>query len=442
VITGNDSGTIQAYDTNSRAILKTWREHKQPVWVTKWHPKELTTSLSCSDDGTVRLWDLPSDSSTWRGYGHQDYVRCGTFVGDGNLVATGSYDQHIRLWDPRIDGGNSEGNKSSRATVMQFKLKAPVEAILALPGGTTLVGAAGERIVVLDLVAGRPLHSLQNHQKTVTSLAVASHGTRVLTGALDGHVKVFDTASWGVVAGFKYPSPVLSLVVVAAGPQKEDKHLCVGTQSGLLSIRTRLTSTAMAARKEKEKEMAALMEGKIDEYDKKQEKRKRGKGWEKRLRGIEFMGEGADILIDGDADRKKGERLPVWDSALRTLQYGLALDLAIGSRNDVSVLTVLTALVHRSALKTALSNRNSQTLIPVLKWVNAHITNMQLVKLKTDTAMLILELYGDRVGENDKFDEEIKKLHIKVRQGCDVAQQCHATLGMLESLEAAAVVGR
>jgi U3 small nucleolar RNA-associated protein 15 len=443
-IAGSDTGTIQAFDTNSRAILKTWDEHKQPVWVTKWHPRDLTGAMSCSDDGTVRLWDLPSESSTWSGYGHQDYVRCGTFIGDGNLIATGSYDQSIRLWDSRIGGGaEAEGSRSNRATVMQFKLPAPVEAVIALPGGTTLVGATGERIAVLDLVAGRPLQLLRNHQKTVTALAVASHGTRVLTGALDGHVKVFETASWNVVAGFKYPSPVLSVDVVAAGPQKEDRHLCVGTQSGLLSIRTRLTGAAKVAKREKEREMAALVEGRIDEYDKKQDKKRKGVGWEKRLRGTkDYIGEGADIVIDGNSGRHNVKKGSPWDKALRQTKYELALDFALGSRDNISILTVLDALVHRSALKTALSNRNSETLMPLLKWLNKNIASHQYVQLKADTAMMVLELYGHEMGRSREIDSEIRRLHSSVRQSCELAQMCLGTLGMVNLLEADAEAER
>jgi len=71
VIAGGDSGIIQAFDLNSRAILKTWREHKQPVWVTQWNPSELTSLMSCSDDRTARLWDLPSDKSITTFEGHQ-----------------------------------------------------------------------------------------------------------------------------------------------------------------------------------------------------------------------------------------------------------------------------------------------------------------------------------------------------------------------------------
>jgi len=91
VLAGGDSGLIQAFDLNSRAILKQWKEHKQPVWRTEWHPSHLTELMSCSDDRTVRTWDLPSDQSTLTFNGHQDYVRCGTFMpAQSGLLVSGS----------------------------------------------------------------------------------------------------------------------------------------------------------------------------------------------------------------------------------------------------------------------------------------------------------------------------------------------------------------
>ncbi|KAF2403715.1 WD40 repeat-like protein [Trichodelitschia bisporula] len=434
-LAGSDSGIIQAFDTSSRAILKTWEEHKQPVWVTRWHPRDLTGAMSCSDDGTVRLWDLPAEKSVWQGWGHQDYVRCGAFVGDGNLMVSGSYDQTVRLWDQRIGGSTGTTDKSN-ATVMQFKLSAPLEAVLPLPGGTTLAAAAGEKLVVLDLVGARPLHILRNHQKTITSLALASHGTRVLTGGLDGHVKVFETASWNVVAGLKYPSPVLAVDVVAVGSTKEDRHLCVGMQSGLLSIRTRLSGAVKVARREKEREMAALIAGKIDEYDRKSAK-KRGRGWEKRVRGKDYTGEGADIVINGN-ERGKLRHHSKWESALRRGQYEIALDLVLDTRDSTAILTLLTALIHRSALRTALSNRNSAALMPLLRWLNRKIQDPRHVRLSTDVATMVLNLYGDQLGQSSEVDAAIRDLHSEVRKSVEVAQMCWGTVGMLDLLQATA----
>jgi len=318
LVAGGESGAIQAFDVKSRAILKTWKEHKQPVWVAQWHPSELTSLMSCSDDRTVRLWDLPSDKSTTIFRGHQDYVRSGTFLpAPSPLLVSGSYDQTVRLWDSRAGG----------KAVMVFKHAAPIETVLPMPSGTAILAASDNAISVLDIIAAKPIHMLRNHQKTVTSLALANNGARLLSGALDGHVKVFETTGWNVVGAMKYPSPILSLSVIQS--QKEDKHIAVGMQSGLFSIKTHLSGEQKAQAREREKEMAALMAGTIETYDR-GKKRKRGAGWEKRTRGKDYRGEGADIVIDGNMRSKIMKGKP-WAKALRNAQYANAVDLVFDS---------------------------------------------------------------------------------------------------------------
>lgn len=335
LVAGGDSGAIQVFDINSRAILKSWREHKQPVWVTKWHPREPTSLMSACDDTTVRLWDLPAESSIQTFVGHTDYARSGGFLpGQAQrLLVSGSYDTTVRLWDSRA---------GSNRAVITFKHADPVEAVLPMPSGTTLLAAAGNAISVLDLVAARPAHMIRNHQKTVTALALASGGTRVVAGALDGHVKVFEASGWNVVAGMKYPSPILALDIVhtpaasssSSETEREDKHLAVGLQSGLLSLKTRISGQQKAVAREREKEMQALAEGRIEEYDRRRERKtgkKRGRGWERATRGRDFTGEGADIAIRGD-DRGRLKPGSPWEVALRKGQYSRALEIVLDKK--------------------------------------------------------------------------------------------------------------
>ncbi|KAH8722496.1 WD40-repeat-containing domain protein [Phaeosphaeriaceae sp. PMI808] len=428
LVAGGESGAIQAFDVKSRAILKTWKEHKQPVWVTQWHPTELTNLMSCSDDRTVRLWDLPSDKSMIKLQGHQDYVRCGAFMpAQSQLLASGSYDQTVRLWDARAGG----------KAVMVFKHAAPIETVLPMPSGTSVLATSDNAISVLDIIAAKPIHILRNHQKTVTSLSLANNGERLLSGSLDGHVKVFETTGWNVVGGMKYSSPILSLSVIPS--QQEDKHIAVGMQSGLLSVKTHLSGEQKAQAREREKEMKALMEGKIEEYDR-GKKRKRGAGWGKRLRGKDYTGESADIVIQGNARGKITTGNP-WAHALRAAQYANAMDLVFESTDTNArdqQISLLTALRHRSALRTALINRDEVTLQPILRWLIKNISDYRITQLTTDVALVVLDLYADQLGRSEEIDTLVDALTMRVKVAVDASQSAWLVRGMVDMLTASA----
>lgn len=425
---GDESGLIQVFDINSRAILKTWKEHKRPVWMSRFSPGDPTTLMSASDDMTVRLWDLPSESSERTFTGHSDYVRSGAFMSgqqSSNLIVSGSYDQTVRLWDSRVQG----------RAAMTFKLGAAVETVLPMPSGGSVLAAADNKIAVLDVIAGKPLHMIKNHQKTVTSLSLASNGGRLVSGGLDGHMKVFETTGWNVVAGSKYPSPILSLDVISSGSSREDKHVAVGMQSGLLSIRTRLSGQQKVRERERQKEMDALLAGKLDEHDKETKKKNRGRGWEKRFRGTDFVGEGVDIVIEGN-DRKKRKKEQPWELGLRKGRYASSLDQVLETGDKISILTLLTALRHRSAMRTALDGRDEVTLQPVLKWVYKNITEPRLVDICVEVALNLLDIYSGNLGQSAEIDGQVERLHRRVRDEVERAQQAWQTKGMLDMLKA------
>lgn len=428
LVAGDDTGAIQAFDVNSRAILKTWKEHKQPVHLAKWSPKETTALMSCSDDTTVRLWDLPSDDAVQIFRGHTDYVRSGCFLSDqnSNTLVSGSYDSTVRLWDAR----------TPQAAVMTFKHTASVEDVLSMPSGTILIAAAENQVAVLDVVAGKPLHIIKNHQKTVTSLCLASESSRLVTGGLDGHMKVFETTGWNVVAGSKYPAPILSVQVITSGTGREDKHVVVGMSDGTLSIKTRLSGEQKIREKERQKEMEALLAGRIEEHDRKKAKlaKKRGAGWEKRFRGRDFEGEGADIIIEGNERSHTEKKMKGWDRAMHATKYSDALDLALASKQRPIVLSVLTELRYRSALRAALEGRNEDRLQPVLHWIWSNVSTTPYTQMCVHVAMVMMDVYSKDVGTSHKISTLVEKLRHRVHEEATRSEQAFMTKGMLELL--------
>ena len=54
---------------------------------------------SCSDDGTIIVWDLQEGAAGSRIEAHDDYALCLDYSPDGKQLISGGADYEIALWD-------------------------------------------------------------------------------------------------------------------------------------------------------------------------------------------------------------------------------------------------------------------------------------------------------------------------------------------------------
>ncbi|RKP06605.1 putative U3 small nucleolar RNA-associated protein [Thamnocephalis sphaerospora] len=396
LVAGDGEGLVQVFDANSRAILRTLRGHTRPVHVTRFASNN-TQVLTCSDDRSVRLWDLPSEQVVVQFDEHQDYVRAGRFSTDNpSLFITASYDHTVRLWDAR---------SSQCAMVMQHGQ--PVEDVIAFPGGGLIVSAGGPTLKLWDLLAGgRLTQAIGNHQKTVTSLAFAMDATRLVTGSLDQHVKIYDPQTWQVVHTVRQPAPVLSI-----GMSPNDSVLAVGMSSGMLALRTRRAGAEDATRREERAEV--LQQGAYRFFS-------RGVGHE--LAQDDFV-----------VEARRVKKLAAYDKYLRSFQYGNALDAALSGRHQATiVVSLLQELIHRGGLKMALSRRDDVALEPLLRFLCKTLPRPRYTSILMHVAERVLDIYEPVLTESPLTAGLLSKLKVAVHQEVRQQQELVRLMGSLE----------
>ncbi|KAJ8503044.1 hypothetical protein ONZ45_g11194 [Pleurotus djamor] len=421
LVVGDDSGLVQVFDVNSRAILRTLDSHKQPVHVSRFSPLDATQALTCSDDTTVKLWDVSSQAVLNTFTEHTDYVRTGQVSPNNpHVILTGSYDSTVRLYDSRTNkcemlmGNASKGN-----------LDSPVEQVLMFPTGTAALSSAGPILRVWDIVAGgRCIRALSNHQKTVTTLAFNSDASRLLTGGLDHMVKVYDVSTYKVVHTMRYPAPLLCLAI-----SPDDTHIAAGMSDGTLSVRRRQPKPSESADNPlglKANLASGAYEAFLDA-------------------GAMSIGEGvvkskgkAKALGDEDEFRvesRRTKRLKEYDRLLKSFQYSAALDSVLRKQvPPTTTFSLIHELIVRDGLRSALSGRDDVLLEPILRFLIKYVTDPRFGDTVCDVATFIIDMYSPVLGQSPLMDSLFLRLQKKVAAELRLQRTLTKTKGALDML--------
>ena len=97
---GSLDSTIIVWDSRSGTVVYDWAAHERFVWSLAFSPDGRHLCSTGSDD-TPKVWDLGADTATLVTtlVGHMRPVRCCAWSSSGALLATGSNDGSVRVWD-------------------------------------------------------------------------------------------------------------------------------------------------------------------------------------------------------------------------------------------------------------------------------------------------------------------------------------------------------
>lgn len=216
-VSGSTDCLVKIWDPSMRGseLRATLKGHTRPVRAIN---SDRSKVVSGSDDLSVIVWDKQTSQLLEELKGHDAPVSCVRML-SGERVLTASHDGTVKMWDVRTDTCVATvGRCSSAVLCMEYD------------DSTGILAAAGRDVVanIWDIRAGKQMHKLLGHTKWIKSIRMT--GDIILTGSDDWTAKM-----WSLSRG-----TCDAVLACHAGPilcveySPSDKGIITGSTDGLV----------------------------------------------------------------------------------------------------------------------------------------------------------------------------------------------------------------
>ncbi|KAG2145845.1 WD40-repeat-containing domain protein [Suillus clintonianus] len=193
IITCSKDGSLRLWDLQSGTqIGEDWRDENNAGIQSMALSPNGKTVASGSNDGTVRLWDIETRKVIAKFNGHTGVVWSLCWSADSRRVASGSFDGTARVWDVK-----------SGKTVLTIKTRhkyAYVHAIIYSPDDEKIATAGDneDAVKIWNAKTGKLITTLE-HDWPAQSLAWTLDGKKLISGSMYP-IRIFDTTTWEQIA--------------------------------------------------------------------------------------------------------------------------------------------------------------------------------------------------------------------------------------------------
>jgi WD40 repeat protein len=180
---GSEDRTVKLWDVRSQTLLQTLEGHQDAVLSVVF---DCTGDLlSGSLDGTIKRWNRQTGCQQTL-VGHGGGVWCLALSADGSLLASGSQDQTIKLWE--VD------RHRCRQTLVGHE--SWVRSVAIAPDRQTILSGSADGMIKVWSLHGACIHTLVAHRGPVLSIGFHPNGHTFASCGTDGVIKLWDAATY------------------------------------------------------------------------------------------------------------------------------------------------------------------------------------------------------------------------------------------------------
>ncbi len=216
--TASDDKTIKLWDINTLKEICTLLGHSRAVKSVVFSPDGQILA-SGSWDKTVKLWDVNTGREICTLTGHQLQVNSVAFSPQGKLLASASCDRTIRLWQLRAFEGFEEKFQNHPCGGLLSTLSGHAWAVLTVafsPDGKILATGSDDNTIKLwEVNTGQLMNTFSAHSWSVVALAFTADGETLISASWDKTVKLWRVSTSEEIATLCGHTDSVSAVAVS-----------------------------------------------------------------------------------------------------------------------------------------------------------------------------------------------------------------------------------